>query len=303
MAFQFSRIFQFFPSFWDLNLEIAADTIVVSAVSWLRYVNELFQRHSLVSVSLIHSSQLQKQKVIWIFSKDFFAQNQTYNFSGWIRSSGQSKSVLEFDESKNVPTRVHSGPVFVVSIQNPVVSLRCTGEVQLQLSGIGRILGVCVATDFFVFVAEDSDITDVNGRVITSTISGTNTMGISGLEKAGNSLDLVPISKILQSNRLFSIVFLFFIEFLFLDLRIRYQMTIWWRQLGKLPWFHQRSISKLTWLRLQRLKWLIRKWKLSSWGFLRNWGGTSTLQAFITVVSLCNFYRLIQFSIKIIIDN
>ena len=197
MAFQFSRIFQFFTSFWDLNLEIAADTIVVSAVSWLRYVNELFQRHSLVSVSLIHSSQLQEKKVIWIFSKDFFAQNQTYNFSGWIRSSGQSKSVLEFDESKNVPTRVYSGPVFVVSIQNPVVSLRCTGEVQLQLSGIGRILGVCVATDFFVFVAEDSDITDVNGRVITSAISGTNTVGISGLEKAGNSLDLVPISKIL----------------------------------------------------------------------------------------------------------
>ena len=55
-----------------------------------------------------------------------------------------------------------------------------------------------MATDFFVFVAEDSDITDVNGRVITSAISGTNTVGISGLEKAGNSLDLVPISKILK---------------------------------------------------------------------------------------------------------
>ena len=116
-----------------------------------------------------------------------------------------------------------------------------------------------MATDFFVFVAEDSDVTYVDRSVVTSAISGTNTVGISGLEKAGNSLDLVPISKILQSNRLFSIVFLFFTEFLFLDLRIRYQMTIWWRQLGKLPWFHQRSISKQTWLRLQRLKWLIRK--------------------------------------------
>ena len=97
-----------------------------------------------------------------------------------------------------------------------------------------------MATDFFVFVAEDSDVTYVDRSVVTSAISGTNTVGISGLEKAGNSLDLVPISKILQSNRLFSIVFLFFTEFLFLDLRIRYQMTIWWRQLGKLPWFHQR---------------------------------------------------------------
>ena len=58
-----------------------------------------------------------------------------------------------------------------------------------------------MATDFFVFVAEDSDITDVNGRIVTSAISGTNTVGISGLEKAGNSLDLVPISKILVKKK------------------------------------------------------------------------------------------------------
>lgn len=122
--------------------------------------------------------------------------NGSQNFSRWIRCSGQGKSVFEFDETKDVATRVDSRPILVVGIQNPIVSLRCTGEKQGQLSGIGRILRVSMSADFFIFVAEDTNVSDVDGCIVAFGICGTDAMGISGLEKAWNTLDLVPISKI-----------------------------------------------------------------------------------------------------------
>lgn len=55
-----------------------------------------------------------------------------------------------------------------------------------------------MSADFFIFVAEDTNVSDVDGSIVAFGICGTDAMGISGLEKAWNTLDLVPISKILK---------------------------------------------------------------------------------------------------------
>ena len=55
-----------------------------------------------------------------------------------------------------------------------------------------------MSTNFFIFVTEDTNITNVDGCIVAFGIRGTDAMGISGLEKAWNTLDLVPITKVLK---------------------------------------------------------------------------------------------------------
>lgn len=119
----------------------------------------------------------------------------------------QQESIFKLDQTENVTTRIDCREVFVISIQDPVVAFGCAWKVQFQLSRIGRIFALGIATDFLEITAKVANVSHVDAGFISKCVSSTNAASISRLEKTGNALNLVPVTSVLGNQTIFKEIY------------------------------------------------------------------------------------------------